>query len=78
MLENVSAAPAAGTSPHRSNIEYFTIRLGHLADGLVGVSIEATTFDEEELALLSQELGASQVPSIDDALAFVRASVSFN
>ena len=42
---------------------------------MIGVSLLATTFDEEELQLLNQELGTNRVATIDDALAFVKASV---
>ena len=59
----------------RKAVEFYTIELAQLADGNVFVSMTATTVDEEEPQLLSQEIASRQVPTLDDALAIIKDGV---
>ncbi|MCR4283195.1 MAG: hypothetical protein NUV72_09245 [Bauldia sp.] len=56
-------------------VEFYTIELSQLADGAMFVSMMATTIDEEEPQLLSQEITSERVASIDDALAIIKEGV---
>ena len=56
-------------------VEFYTIELSQLADGAMLVSMMATTFEEEEPQLLSQEITTERVASIDDALAVIKTGV---
>jgi hypothetical protein len=78
MLVNVDRAPSAPAPPPRPSVEYFTIQLAALEGGQIGVSLQATTFDEQDCELLNQDLGTSLVSTIDEALRFIRAGVAFN
>ena len=57
-------------------VEFYTIELSQLADGAMFVSMMATTIDEEEPELLSQEITSERVASIDDALAIIKRGVT--
>jgi hypothetical protein len=57
-------------------VEFYTIQLAELSDGMISVALTATTVDDEEPQLLNQEVVNERVASIDDALALVRASVA--
>jgi len=57
-------------------IEFYTIELSQLPDGAIFVSMMATTIDEEEPQLLSQEITSERVASIDDALAVIKKGVT--
>jgi hypothetical protein len=57
-------------------VEFYTIELSQLADGAMLVSMMATTIDEEEPQLLSQEITSERVASIDDALAVIKRGVT--
>jgi len=59
----------------RKVVEYYTIELAQLSEGGFGVSMIATTVDDEEPQLLSQELANARVDSLDDALSLVRDGV---
>jgi len=62
-------------APHtiRKAVEFYTIELAQLLDGRLFVSMTATTVDDEEPQLLSQEIASERVGTIDDALALIRA-----
>jgi hypothetical protein len=57
-------------------VEFYTIELSQLADGAMLGSMIATTIDEEEPQLLSQEITSERVASIDDALAVIKRGVT--
>ena len=59
----------------RKAVEFYTIELAQLADGNMFVSMTATTVDDEEPQLLSQEIASRQVPTLDDALAIIKDGV---
>lgn len=62
----------AGAVETRKVVEFYTIELAQLADGSFGISMIATSVDDEEPQLLSQELMSGRAASIDDILAIVR------
>ncbi len=66
----------AQTASIRKAIEFYSIELAQLADGTFHVSLTATTVDDEEPQLLSQEMASERVASIDDALAVVRQALT--
>ena len=70
------ADPRFGTGPVIRSIEFYNIELAHRADGRVYVSILATTVDEEEPQLLTQEIARDTVATIEDALAVIRQGVA--
>jgi hypothetical protein len=55
--------------------EFFSIELATLADGGVYVCLTATTVDDEEPQLLTQEIVRETVATIDDALAAIKAGL---
>ena len=57
-------------------IEFYTVELSQLPDGAIFVSMMATTIDEEEPQLLSQEITSERVASIDEALAVIKKGVT--
>ncbi len=57
-------------------VEFYTLEIAELADSTFGVSITATTVDDTEPELLSQELVNKRVESIDDVLAVIRDAIS--
>jgi hypothetical protein len=59
----------------RKAVESYTIELAQLADGGFHVSLTATTVDEEEPQLLSQEIASERVATLDDALAVIKNGV---
>ena len=62
----------------RKAVEFYTIELAQLAAGGFHVSLMATTVDEEEPQLLSQEIASERVASLDDALAVIKSGVYRN
>jgi hypothetical protein len=56
--------------------EFFSIELAPLADGTIHVSITATTVDEEEPQLLTQEIAFHTAAHIDAALALIKRGVT--
>ena len=66
----------ADTTSTRKAIEFFTIELAQLADGTFHVAVTATTVDDEEPQLLSQEIASERVASVDDALAVIKAGLT--
>lgn len=60
----------------RQAVEYFTIELSQLADGAIYLGMTATTVDDEEPQLLTQEIVTERVSSIDEALALVKDGVA--
>ena len=61
---------------NRRAVEFYTVELARLADGMIHVHLTATTVDEEEPQLLSQEIVSERVATIDDALAVIKAGVT--
>ena len=57
-------------------VEFFTIQLAQLSDGMIAVSLTATTVDEQEPQLLNQEIVNERVASIEDALALIKTNVA--
>jgi hypothetical protein len=58
------------------SVEFFNIELAPLADGRVYVSMTATTVDDQEPQLLTQEILRETVATIDEALAAIRAGLT--
>jgi hypothetical protein len=56
--------------------EFFNIELAPLADGRVYVSMTATTVDDQEPQLLTQEMVRKTVATIDDALTVIRVGLT--
>lgn len=63
------------TMHRRKAVEFYSIQLSQLADGAMFVEVTATTIDDQEPQLLSQEIAAEHVASLDDALAAIRRGV---
>ena len=69
-------ARMVGTTSNRQAVEFYTIELAQLADGAMFVSIMATTVDEQEPQLLSQEITSERVGTIEEALAVIKNGVA--
>ena len=57
-------------------VEFFTIQLAQLSDGMIAISLTATTVDDEEPQLLNQEIISDRVASIEDALTLIKTSIA--
>ena len=68
--------PCSGADPVIKSIEFYNIELAPLADGRVYVSMLATTVDDQEPQLLTQEIARDTVATIEDALAVIRHGVA--
>ena len=66
----------AATTTSRQLVEFYTIQLAQLADGTIHVALTATSVDETEPQLLSQEIANERVASFEDALALIREGIS--
>jgi hypothetical protein len=60
----------------RPLVEFYSIELAELADGSIHVALTATTVDDQEPQLLSQELASARVATLDQALAVIHQSVA--
>jgi hypothetical protein len=69
------AEPRSGPGPVIRSVEFYNIELAPLADGRVYVSMLATTVDDQEPQLLTQEIARDTV-TIEDALAVIRHGVA--
>ena len=69
------ADPCSGTGPVIRSVEFYNIELAPLADGRVYVSVFATTVDDQEPQLLTQEIARESVATIEDALAVIRQAI---
>ena len=65
----------AGADSVIRSIEFYNIEPAPLADGRVYVSMLATTVDDEEPQLLTQEIARDTVATIEDALAVIRQAI---
>ena len=66
------ADPRSDAGPVIRSVEFYNIELAPLADGRVYVSMLATTVDDQEPQLLTQEIACDTVATIEDALAVIR------
>ena len=62
----------------RKAVEFYSIQLSQLTDGAMFVEVTATTIDDQEPQLLSQEIATERVASLNDALAVIRRGVIGN
>ena len=69
------ADPRSGTGPVIRSVEFYNIELAPLADGRVYVAMLATTVDDQEPQLLTQEIARNTVATIEDALAVIRQAI---
>ncbi len=58
------------------SVEFFSIELAPLTDGRVYVSMTATTVDDQEPQLLTQEIVFDTAATMDDALAVIKAGLT--
>jgi hypothetical protein len=72
ILDVQNATPA---SPAASPIEFVTMQLMPLADGMIGVSLKSTVFDEQELELIDQDIADERVTSLDQLFTLIRSHV---
>jgi len=68
----VGSQSPSSAAPVIKSVEFFNIELAPLVDGRVYVSMTATTVDDQEPQLLTQEIVRDTVATIDNALAIVR------
>ena len=59
----------------RQIVEFYTIELAQLVDGEFRVSITATTVDNDEPQLLTQELVTERMSSIPDVLSLIGRTI---
>lgn len=75
MFDIYGRAPAEPGTPMIRNAEFFRVELSPLADGMLFVTLTATTVDDEEPQLLDQEIAHDRVATIDDVLALIKHHV---
>lgn len=68
-------APAVSA---RKAVEFYTIQLSQIPDGAMFVEMLAMSVDDQEPQLLSQEITASRVGSLEEALEVIRRGVIGN
>ena len=73
MADSRSLDPTAAVI---KSVEFFSIELAPLVDGRVYVSMTATTVDDQEPQLLTQEIVRDSVGTIDDALAIIKRGIT--
>lgn len=64
----------AGTTTHKA-FESYSIEIALLADETYYVSLMATTIDDEEQKLLSQEIDTRRGVALDEVLAIIRSAL---
>ena len=64
------------TAHTRKAVEFYTIELAQLADGTYQVSLTATTVDDEEPQLLSQEIDRRRGVSLDEVLSMIKTGLT--
>ena len=69
------ADPRSNADPVIRSVEFYNIELAPLEDGRVYVAMLATTVDDEEPQLLTQEIACDTVATIEDALAVIRQAI---
>lgn len=62
----------------RRAVEFYTIEVSHLVDGTMFVTITATSVDEKEPQLLTQEISSERVSSVDAVLALIGRGLGSN
>ena len=67
--------PRTGAGSVIKSVEFYNIELAPLADGRVYVAMLATTVDDQEPQLLTQEIARDTVATIEDALAVIRQAI---
>jgi hypothetical protein len=72
ILDVQNGTPA---SPAALPIEFVTMQLMPLADGMIGVSLKSTVFDEQELELIDQDIVDERVTSLDQLFTLIRSHV---
>ena len=60
----------------RKAVEYFFTEIAQLPDGTYYVSLTATTIDDEEPQLLSQEIDNRRGVSLDEVLAVIKGGLT--
>jgi hypothetical protein len=79
---DIDSRPTVASPISFKAIESLNIQISTLADGAVFVWLTATTIDDEEPQLLTQEIASERLATIDDALALigerVRATMTTN
>jgi hypothetical protein len=72
ILDVQSAAPPNSAA---TPIAFVTMQLMPLADGMVGVSLKSTVFDESELELVDEDIVDGRVSSLDQVFELIRSHV---
>jgi hypothetical protein len=72
ILDVHDGAPVTSTA---LPIEFVTMQLMPLADGMIGVSLKSTVFDEQELELIDQDIVDERVTSLDQLFTLIRSHV---
>ena len=73
MLDIHGREPSPAKPP--PSIEFVTVQLMPLADGMVAVSLKSTVFDETELDLIDQDIASERVATLDDVCTLIKAHV---
>lgn len=73
ILEIQNAAPSSGNSA--LPIQFVSMQLMPLADGVISVELKSTVFDEEELELIDEDIVGSRVTSLEQVFELLRSHV---
>ena len=78
-MHDIARSAAAIGPPRAPQVEFYSVELALLSNGLLYVSLTATVADNaEEPRLFDQSIVAQHVATIDDALALVKARVQIS
>jgi hypothetical protein len=72
-LEIQSASPPSGSSA--LPIQFVSMQLMPLADGLISVALKSTVFDEQALELIDEDIVDGRVTSLEQVFELVRSHV---
>ena len=73
----MSLDTAAGArAPAPLSLQFINIELSPLAGGRIGIAIQATLLDQEELEFIGQDLAQASADNLDEVIAVIRDSAS--
>lgn len=64
------------SAPTSYPLQFINIEIAPLIDGKLGVALQATLLDEEQLEFIGQDLAHEQVQTLEEALAVIRRNVA--
>lgn len=76
MFDTAARGSVPPASPVVPIFQFLTIEVMKTGDGLLNVSLAATSLDETNLEFINDDTESVRVPSIDEALSVIRRGIS--